>query len=197
MQPLMSDTCGSILTCSLHLKQSKKLQSKKSRHSDQRLAPTQQERKKERCNYIVSQQGTYICKFADCICFHCNVILLQLLLDLIDALGDVFCLRRTNKQKFVLIYQFCRFATCQGRSSRTHHLQAPNLTHTHDLGEHLILMKLLINKKHHNSITKRKVHRDVSSVVSLLLPPPCSSPELQLQRFMKKSCSMEIMYLGV
>lgn len=43
-----------------------------------------------------SQQGTYIGQFADCVCLHRDVVLLQLLLDLIDALRDVFCLRKTN-----------------------------------------------------------------------------------------------------
>lgn len=41
--------------------------------------------------------GTYIGQLADCVCFYCNVVLLQLLLDFINALRDIFCLKGNKK----------------------------------------------------------------------------------------------------
>lgn len=150
MQPLTSEL-GECCPHSLHLEQPKE-----SRHSDSRLAPNQQERTKSSCNSMGPQQGTYIGQFADCVCLHCDVVLLQLLLDLIDALRDVFCLRKTNKNLSPFT-RFSRFSACWwGTSSRTRHLQAPNLTRTL-FSKHLTLTKLLIKKNHHNSVTKAKV----------------------------------------
>ena len=37
--------------------------------------------------------STHIGQLADCIGFHCDIVLLQLLLDFIDALRDIFCLK--------------------------------------------------------------------------------------------------------
>lgn len=45
-------------------------------------------------------RGTYIRQLADCICFHCDVVLLQFLLDFIDALRDILCLRGNEIEKF-------------------------------------------------------------------------------------------------
>lgn len=39
-------------------------------------------------------RGTYIRQLADCVCLHCDVVLLQFLLDFIDALRDILCLSR-------------------------------------------------------------------------------------------------------
>lgn len=41
--------------------------------------------------------GTYVGQLADCVCFHCDVVLLQLLLDFIDALRDILCLKEEKK----------------------------------------------------------------------------------------------------
>lgn len=38
-------------------------------------------------------RGTYVGQLADCVGFYCNVVLLQLLLDFINALRDILCLR--------------------------------------------------------------------------------------------------------
>lgn len=37
--------------------------------------------------------GTHIGQLADRIGFHCDIVLLQLLLDFINALRDIFCLK--------------------------------------------------------------------------------------------------------
>ena len=37
--------------------------------------------------------STHLGQLADCIGFHCDIVLLQLLLDFIDALRDIFCLK--------------------------------------------------------------------------------------------------------
>lgn len=79
----------------------------------------------------VSQRGTYICELADSICFHCNVILLQLLLDLIDALGDVLCLRETKKCcSFKRDIPFCRFPAVSGAEAEEICKNQTPLTHT-------------------------------------------------------------------
>lgn len=41
--------------------------------------------------------STYVGQLADCIRLYCNVVLLQLLLNFIDALGDVLCLKGGKK----------------------------------------------------------------------------------------------------
>lgn len=45
-------------------------------------------------------RGTYIRQLADCVCLHCDVVLLQFLLDFIDALRDILCLRGKEIEKF-------------------------------------------------------------------------------------------------
>lgn len=42
--------------------------------------------------------GTHVGQLADRIGLHCDVVLLQLLLDFIDALRDVFCLREKQTE---------------------------------------------------------------------------------------------------
>lgn len=79
-----------------------------------------------------SQQGTYIGQFADCVCLHCDVVLLQLLLDLVDALRDVFCLRKTNKN-LSSFYQFLKFAAVGEEKQQNSAFASTNLTHTHNL----------------------------------------------------------------
>lgn len=47
---------------------------------------------KQRCD-------TYICQLADCICFYCDIVLLQFLLDFINALRDILCLKGKEIEK--------------------------------------------------------------------------------------------------
>lgn len=54
---------------------------------------------KDMKSYTLHEGGTHISKLANSICFHCNVILLQLLLDLIDALRDILGLKREKGRK--------------------------------------------------------------------------------------------------
>lgn len=124
VQPLMSEL-GECCPHRLHLEQPRE-----SRHPDPRLAPNQQGRTKSSCNSVGSQQGTYIGQFADCVCLHCDVVLLQLLLDLVDALRDVFCLRKTNKN-LSSFYQFLKFAAVGEEKQQNSAFASTNLTHTH------------------------------------------------------------------
>lgn len=186
VQPLMSEL-EECCPHSLHLEQFRE-----SRHPDPRMAPNQQERTKSNCSSMGSQQGTYIGQFADCICLHCDVVLLQLLLDLINALWDVFCLRKTNKN-------WSSFTSCPsfqhvgGEKQQKSAFASTSLIHT-QLSKHLILTKLLIKMSHHNSATKPKVWN-----VSLVVVPSASPSQLhhllQSSRFKNVptlSCSMEI-----
>lgn len=102
-----------------------------------------------------SQQGTYIGQFADCVRLHCDVVLLQLLLDLVDALGDVFCLRKTNKN-FSSSTGFSSFQHVGGEKQQQTLFASTNLTYT-QFSKHLILTQLLIKKTHHNSVKKPKI----------------------------------------
>lgn len=43
--------------------------------------------------------STHIRQLADGVCFDCDVVLLQLLLDFINALRDILCLKRKNFEK--------------------------------------------------------------------------------------------------